>query len=91
MVVSMSNVGAADEIEFVDDDVASPDLYKGSFSLAYGTCNLLRETKLHLKKVDKLRQEYPRAGHLGGEGGGLSQARGASPRSDVSFQRGSQV
>jgi len=50
MVVSMSNVGAADEIEFVDDDVASPDLYKGSFSLAYGTCTLLRETKLHLKK-----------------------------------------
>merc|ERR1712166_1692354 len=50
LVVSMSNVGAADEVEFVDDDVASPDLYKGSFSLAYGTVTLLRETKLHLKK-----------------------------------------
>jgi len=50
MVMSMSNAGAVDEIEFVDDDAAAPDLYKGSFSLAYGTITLLRETKLHLKK-----------------------------------------
>jgi len=50
MVESMANVGAADEEEFVDDDAESPDLYKGSFSLAYGTVTLLRETKLHLKK-----------------------------------------
>jgi elongation factor 3 len=50
MVESMSNAGAADEVEFVDDDVDAPDLYKGSFSLAYGTITLLRETKLHLKK-----------------------------------------
>jgi len=50
IVESMSNVGAADEIEFLDDDEASPDLYKGSFTLAYGTVTLLRETKLHLKK-----------------------------------------
>jgi hypothetical protein len=50
MVDEMANVGAAEEIEFIDDDAESPDLYKGSFSLAYGTVTLLRETKLHLKK-----------------------------------------
>lgn len=50
MVEAMANVGAAEEVEFVDDDAGSPDLYKGSFSLAYGTVTLLRETKLHLKK-----------------------------------------
>merc|ERR1719428_1627330 len=50
MVVSMSNAGSADEVAFHDDDEASPDLYKGSFSLAYGTITLLREAKLHLKK-----------------------------------------
>lgn len=38
------------EEEFHDDDEASPDLYKGSFSLAYGTLTLLRDAKLHLKK-----------------------------------------
>merc|ERR1719271_697573 len=43
MVDAMASIGAEDEVEFVDDDEASPDLYKGSFSL-------LRETKLHLKK-----------------------------------------
>jgi elongation factor 3 len=36
--------------EFVDDDETSPDLYKGNFSLAYGTVTLLRDAKLHLKK-----------------------------------------
>jgi len=46
----MANVGASDEEDFFDDDAESPDLYKGSFSLAYGTVTLLRETKLHLKK-----------------------------------------
>merc|ERR1712226_1256058 len=50
MVDAMASIGAEDEVEFVDDDEASPDLYKGSFSLAYGTVTLLRETKLHLKK-----------------------------------------
>jgi len=50
MLQNMSNAGAAAEEEFVDDDANSPDLYKGSFSLAYGTITLLRETKLHLKK-----------------------------------------
>merc|ERR1719199_2114131 len=44
------NLGVAEEEEFIDDDEASPDLYKGSFTLAYGTVTLLRETKLHLKK-----------------------------------------
>jgi len=50
MLQSMCDSGAVDEYEFVDDDAGSPDLYKGSFSLAYGTVTLLRETKLHLKK-----------------------------------------
>merc|ERR1712190_693965 len=50
MVKDMLNAGAVEEEEFVDDDAASPDLYKGSFSLAFGTVTLLRETKLHLKK-----------------------------------------
>merc|ERR1719224_420451 len=50
MIEAMSNSGAAEEVEFIDDDAESPDLYKGSFSLAYGTITLLRETKLHLKK-----------------------------------------
>jgi len=50
MIESMANVGSAEEVEFVDDDAESADLYKGSFSLAFGTCTLLRETKLHLKK-----------------------------------------
>jgi len=50
MIKGMANAGAKEEEEFIDDDEASPDLYKGSFSLAYGTVTLLRETKLHLKK-----------------------------------------
>merc|ERR1719444_753894 len=50
MIKGMANAGANEEEEFIDDDVDAPDLYKGSFSLAYGTITLLRETKLHLKK-----------------------------------------
>merc|ERR1712190_719910 len=50
MLAAMAEAGKAKEEEFIDDDAASPDLYKGSFSLAYGTITLLRETKLHLKK-----------------------------------------
>merc|ERR1712137_184670 len=50
MLSAMAEAGKPQEEEFVDDDAASPDLYKGSFSLAYGTVTLLRETKLHLKK-----------------------------------------
>jgi len=50
MLAAMAEAGKAQEDEFVDDDAGSPDLYKGSFSLAYGTITLLRETKLHLKK-----------------------------------------
>merc|ERR1711874_847369 len=48
--MGMSSAGASEEIAFHDDDEASPDLYKGSFSLAYGTVTLLRDAKLHLKK-----------------------------------------
>merc|ERR1711957_1124447 len=50
MLDSMVNAGVVEETEFIDDDADSPDLYKGSFSLAYGTVTLLRDTKLHLKK-----------------------------------------
>jgi elongation factor 3 len=45
----MAKAGEKDEVEFIDDST-DPDLYKGSFSLAYGTLTLLRDTKLHLKK-----------------------------------------
>jgi elongation factor 3 len=38
----------AEEVE--DEDTEGVDLYKGSFSLAYGTLTLLRDTKLHLKR-----------------------------------------
>mmetsp|Transcript_5911 Transcript_5911/g.13184 ORF Transcript_5911/g.13184 Transcript_5911/m.13184 type:complete len:1046 (+) Transcript_5911:91-3228(+) len=37
-----------EEIEEEDDE--GVDLYKGSFSLAYGTLTLLRDTKMHLKR-----------------------------------------
>merc|ERR1712139_390330 len=50
MLAAMAEAGKPQEEEFHDDDAESPDLYKGSFSLAYGTITLLRETKLHLKK-----------------------------------------
>lgn len=50
IVEELSTGGVSKEIEFVDDDETSPDLYKGSFTLAYGTTTLLRDTKLHLKK-----------------------------------------
>jgi elongation factor 3 len=38
----------AEEIE--EEDTDGVDLYKGSFSLAYGTLTLLRDTKMHLKR-----------------------------------------
>ena len=38
----------AEEIE--EKDTEGVDLYKGSFSLAYGTLALLRDTKMHLKR-----------------------------------------
>merc|ERR1712207_53923 len=38
----------AEEIEEEDDE--GVDLYKGSFSLAYGTLTLLRDTRMHLKR-----------------------------------------
>merc|ERR1712190_645527 len=42
------NSKPAEEIE--DEDDEGVDLYKGSFSLAYGTLTLLRDTKMHLKR-----------------------------------------
>merc|ERR1719159_862050 len=38
----------AEEIE--EEDTDGVDLYKGSFSLAYGTLTLLRDAKMHLKR-----------------------------------------
>merc|ERR1712226_767317 len=38
------------EEEIEDEDDEGVDLYKGSFSLAYGTLTLLRDTKMHLKR-----------------------------------------
>jgi elongation factor 3 len=36
--------------EIEEEDTEGIDLYKGSFSLAYGTLTLLRDTKMHLKR-----------------------------------------
>jgi len=38
----------AEEVE--DEDTEGVDLYKGAFSLAYGTLTLLRDSKMHLKR-----------------------------------------
>jgi len=38
------------EEEIEDEDTEGVDLYKGAFSLAYGTLTLLRDTKMHLKR-----------------------------------------
>merc|ERR1712151_1089554 len=50
IVTAMITAQEPSEEIFIDDDETSIDLYKGSFSLAYGTVTLLRDTKLHLKK-----------------------------------------
>merc|ERR1712054_131680 len=46
----MEKSGEIEVEEFIDDDETAPDLYKGNFSLAYGTLTLLRDVRLHLKK-----------------------------------------
>merc|ERR1712023_217806 len=38
------------EEEVEEEDTEGVDLYKGSFSLAYGTLTLLRDAKMHLKQ-----------------------------------------
>merc|ERR1711957_254989 len=38
------------EEEMEDEDLEGVDLYKGNFSLAYGTLTLLRDAKMHLKQ-----------------------------------------
>merc|ERR1719305_323601 len=68
--------GAIEEEEFIDEDENAPDLYKGSFSLAYGTLTLLRDTKLHLKK-DKF------YGMLGGNNCGKTTLMRAISREQV--------
>merc|ERR1712232_1187402 len=49
-VRSNMEVAAKPEDEVEDEDDEGVDLYKGSFSLAYGTLTLLRDTKMHLKR-----------------------------------------
>jgi len=43
-------VSAKPEEEIEEEDTEGVDLYKGAFSLAYGTLTLLRDTKMHLKR-----------------------------------------
>ena len=43
-------VASKPEEELEEEDDEGVDLYKGSFSLAYGTLTLLRDTKMHLKR-----------------------------------------
>jgi elongation factor 3 len=43
-------VSAKPEEEVEDEDDEGVDLYKGNFSLAYGTLTLLRDAKMHLKR-----------------------------------------
>merc|ERR1719456_369184 len=45
----MEVAGKAEE-EVEEEDTEGVDLYKGSFSLAYGTLTLLRDAKMHLKR-----------------------------------------
>merc|ERR1740133_918076 len=49
-VRSKMEVAAKPEEYIEEEDTEGIDLYKGSFSLAYGTLTLLRDTKMHLKK-----------------------------------------
>jgi len=49
-VRSKMEVAAKPEEYIEEEDTEGVDLYKGSFSLAYGTLTLLRDTKMHLKK-----------------------------------------
>merc|ERR1712178_173739 len=43
-------VASKPEEEVEEEDTEEVDLYKGSFSLAYGTLTLLRDTSMHLKR-----------------------------------------
>jgi len=43
-------IAAKPKEEIEEEDTEGVDLYKGSFSLAYGTLTLLRDTKMHLKR-----------------------------------------
>merc|ERR1719317_719248 len=76
VMAKMSSLGDTEEEEFIDEDEGAPDLYKGSFSLAYGTLTLLRDTKLHLKK-------YKFYGLLGGNNTGKTTLMRAISREQV--------
>merc|ERR1712226_712645 len=49
-VRSSMEVASKPTEEIEDEDDEGVDLYKGAFSLAYGTLTLLRDTKMHLKR-----------------------------------------
>jgi len=49
-VRSKMEVSLSPEEEMEDEDLDGVDLYKGAFSLAYGTLTLLRDAKMHLKQ-----------------------------------------
>merc|ERR1711865_922838 len=49
-VRSKMEVSLSPEEEMEDEDLDGVDLYKGHFSLAYGTLTLLRDAKMHLKQ-----------------------------------------
>merc|ERR1719169_391982 len=44
------DVASKPQEEIEEEDTEGVDLYKGSFSLAYGTLTLLRDAKMHLKR-----------------------------------------
>ena len=43
-------IAAKPKEEVEEEDTEGVDLYKGAFSLAYGTLTLLRDAKMHLKR-----------------------------------------
>ena len=47
---SKMEVAAKPKEEVEEEDTEGVDLYKGAFSLAYGTLTLLRDAKMHLKR-----------------------------------------
>merc|ERR1719454_1518244 len=49
-VRSKMEVASKPKEEIEEEDLEGVDLYKGAFSLAYGTLTLLRDAKMHLKR-----------------------------------------
>merc|ERR1711865_1150360 len=49
-VLAKMSFALKEDAEVEDEDLDGVDLYKGNFSLAYGTLTLLRDAKMHLKQ-----------------------------------------